>query len=299
VSDRAGDAEELEHLIGRLRTEVREAVLGGNKKRAALLRRELRQAEREWDEVLAQAEATTASPSAESADGPPAGETPSGERGREPGRDGSLLPLREQVHEALALLTVSAPPRLIVTVHEAFFGTTFSSGKLTSLKRDEERSFRAAPYSRPYYICAALTAEYLSPSRGLLAISTWPMEKRVIGSLSPRVDFLTAAIRVAEGIERIPAPVPAAQRLLWRFAANIPGAAGSADRMEPRKIIEAAEAERKVHEAADAHTRHEAAARARTQLDDAKRLYGSRIHESGRCGTARSGTARNREGGAG
>jgi len=71
---------------------------------------------------------------------------------------GSLLPLREQVHQALSLLTVPASPRLIATVHEAFFASTFPNARLTSLRRDEERSFRTAPFARPYYICAALTA---------------------------------------------------------------------------------------------------------------------------------------------
>jgi hypothetical protein len=143
------------------------------------------------------------------------------------------------------------------------------------MRRDEERSFRAAPFARPYYICAALAAERLSPSRGLLAISTWPLEKRVIGSLSPRVDFLEAAIRVAEAIERIPAPVPAARRLLLRFAASIPGAAAGADRVDPAAVKAAAEAELSVHRDEDTQTRQEAARRARRQLDDAAQLFGA------------------------
>ncbi len=147
-------------------------------------------------------------------------------RARAAARAGSLLPLREQVYEALSLLQVPAAPKLIATVHEAFFGSTFPTTKVTSLKRDEERSFRTSPFARPYYICAALSADYLSPSRGLLAVSTWQMERRVIGSLSPRVDFLTAAIRVADAIERIPTPPLTARRLLQRFAASIPGASG-------------------------------------------------------------------------
>ena len=114
---------------------------------------------------------------------------PDGRR-RGEARGGTLLPLREQVHEALSLLQVPAAPRLIATVHEAFFATSFPTARLTSLRRDEERSFKTAPFARPYYICAALAADFLSPSRGLLAISTWPMERRIIGSLSPRVDFL-------------------------------------------------------------------------------------------------------------
>ena len=70
-------------------------------------------------------------------------------------------------------------------MHEAFFAGAIPSVRLTSLRRDEERSFRSAPFARPYYMCAALTAELLAPARGVLAVSTWPLERRVIGSLSP------------------------------------------------------------------------------------------------------------------
>jgi len=181
------------------------------------------------------------------------------------------------VHEALSLLTVPAAPRLIAVVHEAFFAGTFPTIRLTSMKRDEERSFRTAPFARPYYVCAALTADLLAPARGLLTISTWPMERRVIGSLSPRVDFLTGAIRVAEAIERLPAPVPAARRLLWRFAASIPGAADSAASTNPHEVMQAALAELAVHQVTDQATRHAAARRARDQLDDAQQLFGTRI----------------------
>jgi hypothetical protein len=193
---------------------------------------------------------------------------------------GSLLPLREQVYEALSLLQVPAAPKLIATVHEAFFGSTFPTTRVTSLKRDEERSFRSAPFARPYYICAALSADYLSPSRGLLAVSTWPMERRVIGSLSPRVDFLTAAIRVADAIERIPTPPSTARRLLQRFAGNIPGAtqpSATADEVKPGVVRRAAEAELSVHSDADTRMRKEAADRARRQLADAEQFFGTKF----------------------
>jgi hypothetical protein len=280
--------ESLERRIGSLRTAVREAVLAGDRERAAALRRDLRQAEHDWEDALVQAEAVTSeaiTPETVSARAVPSGAAqPTTGPEPDPGPDpepghstAPLLPLREQVHEALSLLTVPAAPRLIATVHEAFFVGTFATARLTSLKRDEERSFRSAPFARPYYICAALTADLLAPSRGLLAISTWPMERRVIGSLSPRVDFLTAAIRVAEAIERLPGPVPAARRLLWRFAASIPGAAATAARLDPRTVRQAAAAELGVHQDADQRTRQAAAQRARAQLGDAQQLFGTRI----------------------
>jgi hypothetical protein len=256
-------AEILEQRIGRLRAAVREAVLAADKERASALRRELKQAEQAWEDALAQAE-----PFQEPAKSP---ET----------APASLLPLREQVYQALSLLTVPAAPKLLATVHEAFFANTFPTARVTSLKRDEERSFRTAPFARPYYVCAALTADLLAPARGLLAVSTWSAERRVIGPLSPRVDFLSAAIQVAAAIERLSAPVPAASRLLWRFAASIPGAAQDATRMEPRNVAEAAAAELEVHQAADRETRQAAAARARTQLDDAEQLFGTRLGAAG------------------
>jgi hypothetical protein len=260
----------LERRIDRLRVAVREAVLAGERERANALRRELRQAEQEWEDALAQA--AESQPEASQ----PEASQPQGGRPRAAAAS-SLLPLREQVHEALALLAVPAAPRLIATVHEAFFAATFPGSKLTSLKRDEERSFRTAPFARPYYICAALTADLLAPARGLLAVSTWSMECRVIGSLSPRVDFLTAAINIATAVEWLTQPVPAARRLLWRFAASIPGAAEDANRIDPRRVIHAAEAERKVHEPADREARGAAARRAREQLDDAQQLFGTHL----------------------
>jgi hypothetical protein len=188
-----------------------------------------------------------------------------------------LLPLREQVHEALSLLTVPAAPKLIATVHEAFFAHTFATSKLTSLKRDEERSFRLAPFARPYYICSALTADRLSQVRGLLAVSTWQLDRRMIGPLSPRVDFLTSAIRIAEAAQRLPEETVSVQRLLWRFSANIPGAPAHPATLDPRAVIAAARAELEVHEAEDVRTRGAGAQRARDQLGDAEQLFGTRL----------------------
>jgi hypothetical protein len=271
--------ETLERRIDELRVAVREAVLAGDRALAAQRRLALKSAERAWEDALDQAAAAQAGPSAQA--GASAQATPAvhaggatAESSGPPAVGGSLLPLREQVYEALSLLQVPAAPKLIATVHEAFFGATFPTTRVTSLKRDEERSFRTAPFARPYYICAALSADYLAPSRGLLAVSTWPLELRVIGSLSPRVDFLTAAIRVAEAIERIPEPPAAARRLLQRFAASISGAISPGGGADPAAVSEAARAELTVHRDADAKARRAAAERARG-LHHAEQLFGT------------------------
>ena len=284
--------EALERRIDELRVAVREAVLAGDGTLASARRAELKRAEQAWEDALTVA-TVSGGPTSEGAvpEGavpesaasggaapqavPPLGTQPPSSSAEPPG---SLLPLREQVYEALSLLQVPAAPKLIATVHEAFFGSTFPTNKVTSLKRDEERSFRTAPFARPYYICAALSVDYLSPSRGLLAVSTWPMERRVIGSLSPRVDFLTAAIRVADAIERIPTPPLTARRLLQRFAASIPGASGETrDGVKPDVVRQAADAELSVHSDADSRMRREAADRARKQLAEAEQLFGTKL----------------------
>jgi hypothetical protein len=194
----------------------------------------------------------------------------------------SLLPIREQVHQALTLIGVPAAPKLIVAVHDAFFSGPLVAARLTSIRRDEERSFRTAPHARAYYLCAALTADLLAPARGLLAVSTWPLELRVIGPLSPRVDYLTAAIAVADSVRRLPAPTPDATRLLWRFAVNIPGAHAGGRRAQPGLVAEAARAELTVHQEQDRAHRQAAAARAQAQLDEAGQLFGSRLAAAGR-----------------
>jgi hypothetical protein len=260
--------EALERRIDELRVAVREAVLAGDRALAGQRRSALRSAERAWEDALDEAAPEqTGTSELTGTSAPDAPHEPSA-------RAGSLLPLREQVYEALSLLQVPAAPKLIATVHEAFFGATFPTTRVTSLKRDEERSFRTAPFARPYYICAALSADYLAPSRGLLAVSTWPLELRVIGSLSPRVDFLTAAIRVAEAIERIPEPPAAARRLLERFAASVSGAISPGGGADPAAVSEAARAELAVHRDADARVRRAAAERARG-LHHAEQLFGT------------------------
>lgn len=246
--------DELEARITELRAAVRRAMAAGDRRAARELRAELRGTEQAWDDAVL-------------GDPRPAAPAES-ERG--------LLPVRDQVHQALTLLGAPAAPKLIGSVYAAFFPGEIPGTRLTSLRRDEERSFRTAPYARPYYLCAALTADLLAPARGLLTVSTWPLEQRIVGPLSPRTDFLTAAVRLAEHAGRTPSPD--VQRLLWRFASNIPGAVtGTVGTADPAGLEAAARAELDVHREPDRRRREAAAVRARERLDDAERLFGSRL----------------------
>lgn len=251
--------EALERRIEELRTEVRKAVTAGDRERARGLRSQLRQAEAQWEEALEDLEHQSP-------------RVPAPRLSTVP-----LLPVRELVHQALTLLGAPAAPKLVVAVHDAFATGELTPTKLTSLRRDEERSFLSAPHARPYYLCAALTADLLAPARGLIAVSTWPLAARIIGPLSPRVDFLTGAIRLAEHLSRLPEAGPNARRLLWRFAATIPGAAAGADAMTPAAVAEAARAEQALHLDADRADREAATRRAVDQLDTAQQLFGTRL----------------------
>ncbi|MEV7970463.1 hypothetical protein AB0O34_31420 [Sphaerisporangium sp. NPDC088356] len=247
--------DDLEERINALRGEIRQAMRARESILARSLRADLRRAERAWDQALAAHD-----PAREEEDEPP---------------PGSLLPVREQVHQALTLLGVPAAAKMIVAVHGALRAGSLKGPQLTSLRRDEERSFRTSPFARPYYLCAALT-DRLSASRGLLAVSTWPLEQRVVGPLSPRVDFLTTVIRVAGHIIRLAEtgepPPPSARRLLSRLAQNVPGSAP-----DPVIVVKAARAELEIHAAADAAARAEIAGRARDRLRDAERLFGGTV----------------------
>jgi hypothetical protein len=262
--------EALERRLDELRAEVRRAAVAGDRQRARALRAELRRAEADWEDALAELEAGAASP------------RPSAPRSVGPSSSGprplvapvaALLPLREQVHHVLTLLGVPTAARMIVAVHQAFFTGEMVPARLTSLRRDEERSFRLAPHARPYYLCAALTADRLAPARGLLALSTWSMAERIVGPLSPRVHYLTAAIRVAEYLDRQAEPRPEASRLLWRFAANIPGADATHERSA---VVAAARDELIIHEEADLEHRRSAARRA-NRMSTVDQLFGVRL----------------------
>ncbi|WP_283134904.1 hypothetical protein [Rhizohabitans arisaemae] len=242
--------DELERHITELRARVWQARARGEESVVRALREEIHQAERTWEAAF------------------------------EPGRRERPPPAREQVHRALTLLGVPAATRLIAAVGESFFAGGVGTGRLAGLRRDEERAYRAAPGARPYYLCAALTAQPLSPARGVLAVSTWPMPVRIVGPLSPRTDFLVSTIRIAEHVmglaEAGTDASEAAYRLLTRMGHNIPGGVGGFERVDPVRITAAAEAELAVHRDRDRLQRAEAAERAVARLDEAGRLFGAR-----------------------
>nr|WSX78526.1 hypothetical protein OH826_34570 [Streptomyces sp. NBC_00899] len=265
--------EELEARMVEYRTAISESNRRGERDEVKRLRGELRAVLAEYTRVMDEGEEL------DGPDEPHAVDSVAPVSGGPPLSSVSV-PIREQAHQALTILDAPAGPKLIAATHAAFLSEPVVTARLGSLRRDEERSFVAQPFARPYYICPALTHDRFTPVRGLLAVSTWPLEQRISGPLGPRVDFLTHARRVGQQVARIEGaghqPTLPAWALLRRFALNIPGAYEGYGRPDAARVVEAADAEAAVHADTDNATRQAAAVRAREQLTDpARLLFGS------------------------
>ncbi|AZQ32086.1 hypothetical protein EJ357_47850 [Streptomyces cyaneochromogenes] len=263
----------LEKRMQQLQEAIRQALTQHDNAQASRLGAELTRTQHAWNVLCGLTDVPeTARPEDQPEPAPTAAEP------------NQAVPVRDQVHQALALLTVPASPKLLSQVHQAFFSSPLNTARLTTLRRDEERSFRSAPYGRAYYICPALTSDLLSPARGLLALSTWPLQQRLVGPLTQRVHFLTAALRLADAAEHLsgetslPQPV---QQLLLHYSRNIHGDTIRSPR-DLDALRRAAAAELEIHAHDDADHRAEAAQRARQKLGDAEQIFGNTLRNTNR-----------------
>jgi hypothetical protein len=177
--------------------------------------------------------------------------------------------LREQVLQALHLIGVPASQRLIRAVLAAFYGVRCAS--VTSLRRDEARSYRSTGGTRAAYVVPALRADTLTPARGLLARSDWDLTDRLVGPDTPRVHHLRTVFNLTSAAERHQAAREDIEPLLDELAATVRGRATAADLPALRA---AAEAELRSLLPHDAKTRSSAARRAE-RLPADQQLFGA------------------------
>jgi hypothetical protein len=197
------------------------------------------------------------------------------------------LPVRERVAQVLNLLGRPAGVSLICDVASARFGEPLAPTRLASLRRDEHRSWSTAHQpggpqrtaARPVYVVPALTYDRMAPVRGLLALSSWPLELRIVAPASHRVDMLHIIDRLAAEAAANPRSswVKDVERLLWRLARTVPDAIERARGLNLPLIRKAVAAELAQLADADAAERQAAAERARAQLDDEQQLFGARF----------------------
>lgn len=193
----------------------------------------------------------------------------------------SSVPLRDQVIRALHLVGRPATGRLLADVTKARWNEAFEVNKLSSLRRDEARSWSAGQdvhrrtAIRDIYVVPALSYDRFAPVRGSLALSTWKTPLRLIAPLSPRVDMLRSTIALAEEAVRCGDSNQglALSRLVNRLSASIPGANPFKSTMP--EVISSALAELSELEEADARERSIAAARAEKLLAADGLLFGA------------------------
>jgi len=203
----------------------------------------------------------------------------SAERARHPRRRGEAgggrTSTRSQALAALDDMGVPSPPREIAGFHLARFGSELDVRGLASVRRDERKAFDRYGSNRPApYLVPALDTRLLQPVRGPLTLSSWQLERRLLGPTSSRVDHLRLTRRFAELAKELSGERrDRTLELAARYAQSITGALGDAQ-PDPDSIIEAADSELSEISSMDEDERAGAAQRARQQLKPDEQLWG-------------------------
>ena len=179
-------------------------------------------------------------------------------------------PLRSHVAEALDRFGATARTREIAAFVETVSGRRIPVRGFSSLRRDERRSWERK--NRSMFVVPALDAVTLTPTRGRVCLSTWPIANRLLTPLAEHADTLTAVERVARWFLSEEAVQPATISLIqgWAEAAlGQPMLAADLDGI----AVEAADAAKRVADEVRAE-RRAAAARAHTLLSGDERLWG-------------------------
>jgi len=186
---------------------------------------------------------------------------------------------RQVVAGALAEIGVPCRARLLTDYAEARFDQRVEPRALAALRRDERRAWTKSN-ARPTYIVPALEGRFFQPVRGLLTLSDWPLERRILGPWSERADHLAATAQLARQLawlsERDPAVAERLAPVVAGMAQSVPGALDGRD-VDTARVESAAESELAPLTERDEPWRREASARARAQLTEEQQLWGASI----------------------
>lgn len=186
---------------------------------------------------------------------------------------------RQTVTAALSEIGVPARVRLVADYCDARFGEQIDTRAFSALRRDERRAW-ASSSPRPTYVVPALEGRFFQPIRGLLALSDWPIERRLIGPWSERADHLAATAQLARQLswlsDRDAAVAERLASIVAAMARSIPGALDGTS-VEPTRIADAAQSELDELAQHDGPWRQESAVRARQQLGEEEQLWGTTV----------------------
>lgn len=191
--------------------------------------------------------------------------------------------LRDQVIQPLQLLGRPASLGLIAELSRARWGEPVPTRRLASLRRDEQSSYESRPGGRPVYVAPALSADRFAAMRGVLTLSSWPLEIRIAGPSSPRVDLLHCLVRLSDELDSGRSTdagwVPALDGLVVRLARTVPTALAQSGGkpVDTGRVRKGCAAELAALEDDDTAVRAAAADRARQRLSDEQQLFGVRM----------------------
>jgi hypothetical protein len=199
----------------------------------------------------------------------PAGEVSASPTGSSPVEtQRGKLPKRDAIVAMLEQLGMASPPARIAALAEELLGVQVSASQFASFRKADERSYRRNPRNR-VYVLPALSAMDLSGMSGSVTLSSWPLERRVIGGYSQRVDAMRALLAAdAAYRER---KDPAARAILRIITREYPRLAPFG--AEDGALARLAAAEVEALGPRDAEERGAAAARA-AHLDQLSQLFG-------------------------
>jgi hypothetical protein len=180
---------------------------------------------------------------------------------------------------ALGEIGVPISPRAVAEYALARYGTKIDHRALPSLRRDEWRAWSSPRANRAVYVVPALEGHRFLAVRGKIALSEWPLERRLIGPWSERADHLAATIQLARQLSWLSRVEPSAaerlRSLVATYAVTVQGAVSDSEALDPKKVEDAAQAELDVIGGRDVEWREEAAQRARGFLNDEQLLWGA------------------------
>ncbi len=104
------------------------------------------------------------------------------------------MPKRDALVLALEKVGVASPPARVAAIVRAIYGSVISTSQFASFRKGDERSYRRAPRNRVYLV-PALSAADLSAMAGMVSLSSWAIERRIIGGYSQRVDALRGILK--------------------------------------------------------------------------------------------------------
>jgi hypothetical protein len=111
-----------------------------------------------------------------------------------PGETPALMPKRDALVLALEKIGVASPPARVAAVVRTIYGLVISTSQFASFRKADERSYRRTSRNR-VYIVPALSAADFGAMAGMVALSSWAIERRIIGGHSQRVDALRGILK--------------------------------------------------------------------------------------------------------